>query len=92
MTENEIARKIIGIAIELHKQVGPGLLESVYESALAYDLEQNGFDAKRQVPIPCIYKEVKQDIGFRLDLLVNNKVLIEIKSLDNLARYTLPKP
>lgn len=85
MTENEIAHKIIGIAIELHKKVGPGLLESVYESALAFDLEQNGFDVKRQVPIPFIYKEVKQDIGFRLDLLVNNKVLIEIKSLENLA-------
>jgi len=61
------------------------LLESVYEQALAFDLEQYGFEVKRQVPVPFIYKEVKQDIGFRMDILVNNKVLIEIKSFENLA-------
>ena len=85
MTENEISHKIIGCAIELHKALGPGLLESVYEVTLAYDLRQEGLDVKAQVPIPLVYKEVKQDIGYRLDLLVEDKVIIEIKSIENLA-------
>jgi GxxExxY protein len=85
MTENEIATKIIGCAIELHRTLGPGLLESCYEAALAYDLAQQDFYVKTQLPMPFIYKEVKQDVGYRIDLLVNNKVLIEIKSVENLA-------
>ena len=85
MTENEISYKIIGAAIELHKVLGPGLLESVYESSLAYDLDKMGFDVKTQVPVPLIYKEVKHKIGFRIDILVNKKVIIEIKSVENLA-------
>ena len=85
MTENEISYKIIGVAIELHKTTGPGLLESVYESALAYDLGDVGLEVKKQVPIPFIYKEIHQEIGFRIDLLVENKVLIELKSIENLA-------
>jgi GxxExxY protein len=85
MTENEISNKIIGVAIDLHKLIGPGLLESAYESALAFDLRQLGFEVKQQVPMPFIYKEVKQDIGYRIDLLINNKVIIEIKSIETLA-------
>lgn len=85
MTENEISKKLICIAIELHRNLGPGLLESAYENALAYDLKENGFDVKQQFPMPFIYKEVKFDIGYRLDLLVNNKVIIEIKSVETLA-------
>lgn len=85
MTENEISYKIIGVAIELHKNIGPGLLESVYQSALAYDLGEVGLDVKQQVVIPFIYKEIRQDIGFRIDLLVENKVLIELKSIEDLA-------
>lgn len=85
MTENEISYKIIGSAIELHKTLGPGLLESAYEAALSFDLIQLGLDVKRQVPMPLIYKEVKQDVAYRIDLLVENKVIIEIKSLENLA-------
>jgi GxxExxY protein len=85
MTENEISNKIIGAAIELHKGIGPGLLESAYENALAFDLKQMGFDVKQQVPMPFIYKDVKQDIGYRIDLIVNRKVIIELKSVETLA-------
>mgnify|MGYP006291042527 len=85
MTENELSHQIIGCALDIHKTIGPGLLESAYENALAYDLKEAGLNVKQQVPMPFIYKEVKQDVGYRLDLLINNKVIIEIKSLENLA-------
>lgn len=85
MNENELSYKIIGAAMELHKSLGPGLLESVYEVALAYDLKEIGLEVKTQVPIPLVYKEVKQEIGFRIDLIVENKVIVEIKSIENLA-------
>jgi GxxExxY protein len=84
MDENEISYKIIGAAIELHKAIGPGLLESVYETALAYDLKELGFDVKQQVPRPFIYKNLKMETGFRIDLLVNDKVIVEIKSVDKI--------
>jgi GxxExxY protein len=85
MTENEISYQIIGTAIELHKTIGPGLLESAYENALAYDLKQLGFEIEQQYPMPFIYKDVKQDVGYRIDLMVNKKVIVEIKSVENLA-------
>ena len=85
MTENELSYKIIGAAMDLHKALGPGLLESVYEAALAYDLREMGFEVKTQVPIPLVYKEVKQDVGYRIDLLVENTIIVEIKSIENLA-------
>lgn len=85
MTENELSFKIIGIALELHKSIGPGLLESTYENALAYDLRESGLLVQQQVAMPFIYKEVRMDIGYRLDLLVENKMIIEIKSVENLA-------
>lgn len=85
MNENELSYKIIGAAMELHKTLGPGLLESVYETALAYDLTEMGLGVKTQVPMPLVYKKVKQDVGYRIDLLVENKVIIEIKSIENLA-------
>ena len=86
MTENDISYKIIGAAIDLHKSVGPGLLESAYENALMYDLRQLGFKVKQQVALPFIYKGVKQDVSYRLDLVVNNKVIIELKAVE----YLLP--
>jgi GxxExxY protein len=82
MNENELSNKIIGIAIELHKALGPGLLESAYENALAYELRNIGLDVKQQVPRPFIYKEIRLDVGYRIDLLVENKVIIEIKSVE----------
>ncbi len=84
MNENEISYKVIGTSIEIHKTIGPGLLESAYENALAYDLSELGFYVKQQVPMPFIYKGVKQDVGYRLDLILNDKVIIEIKSIEEL--------
>ena len=85
MTENEISYKIIGAAIHIHKNVGPGLLESAYENALAYDLRELGFEVQQQKPMPFFYKGVQQDVGYRIDLMVNSKVIVEIKSVENLA-------
>jgi len=85
MTENEISHRIIGVALELHKSVGPGLLESVYENALAHDLAEHGFDVRKQMPMPFIYKDLKMDVGYRLDLLIDSKVIVEIKSVEILA-------
>lgn len=82
MTENEISYKVIGTAIEIHKKLGPGLLESVYENVLAYDLRELGFEVKQQVPMPLVYKDVMMEVGYRLDMLVNNKLIIEVKSID----------
>ena len=85
MDENQISYKIIGAAIELHKKLGPGLLKSVYENSLAYDLRELGFDVKQQLPMPFVYKDVNMDNGYRIDLLVNSKVVVEIKSIESLA-------
>jgi len=85
MTENEIASKVIGAAIEVHKQLGPGLLESTYETCLVYELKQMGLEVKQQLALPIIYKEVKLDASYRIDLLVENKVILEIKSVEALA-------
>jgi GxxExxY protein len=85
MNENEISYKVIGAALEVHKTLGPGLLESVYENTLAYELSQIGLQVKTQVPLPVIYKDIKMEAGFRLDLLVENKIIIEIKSVEALA-------
>ena len=85
MTENEISNKVIGAAIDIHKSIGPGLLESAYENALAYDLTKLGFEVRQQVPMPFMYKNVKQDVGYRIDLLVNKKLIIEVKAIETLA-------
>jgi GxxExxY protein len=85
MTENEISYKIIGVALELHKNVGPGLLESVYENALYFDLKEAGLNVACQVPMPFVYKEVKMEVGYRIDIIVESKVLIEVKSIETLA-------
>lgn len=85
MNENELSYKIIGAALDLHKTLGPGLLESVYETALAHDLADLGLDVKKQISLPFLYKDIKMDAGFRIDLLINDKVIIEIKSVDILA-------
>lgn len=85
MTENQISSKIIGAAIEVHKQLGPGLLESTYETCLAFELRNLGFKVERQLSLPVIYKDVKLDAGYRIDLIINDKVIIEVKSVDDLA-------
>ena len=85
MTENDISYQVIGAALDLHKNIGPGLLESSYETALVYDLRQMGLDVKQQVAMPFIYKEIKMDVGYRLDILVENKVIVEVKAIECLA-------
>ena len=85
MNENEVSKLVIGKAIDLHKSIGPGLLESVYENALAHDINEIGLSVRQQLPMPFEYKQIKMDIGYRIDLLVENKVIIEIKSVENLA-------
>ena len=85
MSEQDLSYKIIGIALDLHKTLGPGLLESSYENALAYDLRSAGLEVKQQHPMPFFYKEIKMDVRYRIDLLIENKLIIEVKSLENLA-------
>jgi len=82
MHENDISYAIRGAAFKVHSRLGPGLLESVYESSLAHELRAREFDVRTQVAIPVVYEDVKLDHGFRIDLLVNNKVIVEIKSVE----------
>jgi GxxExxY protein len=85
MTENEISYKIRGAIFNVFNALGPGLLESAYEAALMYELIKEGLEVKSQVALPLIYDEIKMDVGYRIDLLVEDKVIIEIKSVENLA-------
>ena len=85
MSENEISYAVIGAAVQMHKSLGPGLLESVYEATLHYDLKELGLEVASQVPMTLIYKGVRLEVGYRIDLLIDNKVIVEIKSLENLA-------
>jgi len=82
MQTNELTGKIIGAAIEVHKQLGPGMLESAYEECLCYELSLRGLKVERQKPIPVVYKEIKLDCGYRADLLVENEVVVELKAQD----------
>jgi len=85
MEFDSLSKEIIGSAIEVHKLLGPGLLESTYEECLMYELSRKGLKVERQKPLPIIYKEIKLDYGYRLDLVVENKVIIELKSIDGFA-------
>ncbi len=80
--ENQLSNIIIGCAIEVHKQLGPGLLESAYQECLFYELLKQGLHVVKEKPMPIIYKDVKLDHGYRIDLLVNSKVVIEIKTVE----------
>jgi GxxExxY protein len=82
MTENEISNIVIGKAIEVHKSLGPGLLESAYQECLFYELSEMSLKVEKEKPMPIVYKEVKLDHGYRIDLLVEDKVVIEIKTVD----------
>ncbi|MFW6147746.1 MAG: GxxExxY protein [Thermodesulfobacteriota bacterium] len=86
MTENEIGKIIVGTAIAVHKELGPGLLETVYEVILAHELQKRGLQAKRQAPIPIEYHGIKFEEGFRADILVDNKVIIELKSVESINK------
>jgi GxxExxY protein len=84
MTENEIAEKIIGSVIKVHKALGPGLLESAYCECLYYELVKSGFYTEKQRAHPLIYEEVKLECGYRSDLIIENKVIIEVKAVEAL--------
>ena len=83
--DNEITHEIIGAAIEVHRLLGPGLLESAYEECLAKELALRNLSVERQKPVPVVYKDVKLECGYRIDLLVENRVVVELKSIESLA-------
>jgi len=85
VTDNEITHEIIGAAIEVHKRLGPGLLESAYEECLAHELRLRNIRVDQQVALPVVYKETKLECGYRLDLLVEGRIVVELKSVESLA-------
>lgn len=84
MTENELSNIILGAAIEVHKALGPGLLESAYKECLFYKLNELGLHTVKEKPMPLIFEDVKLDCGYRIDILVENKVVVEVKSVEGL--------
>ena len=85
MTENAIAKEIVDAAFQIHTKLGPGLLESVYDAVLAFELGRRGLRTTRQQPIPVVYENIRIDTGFRADLVVEDKVIVEVKSVELLA-------
>jgi GxxExxY protein len=84
MNENEISNKIIGLGIDIHQSLGPGLLESAYKECLYYRLQREGIFVEKEKPMPLVYQEVRLDCGYRIDLLVDRLVVVEIKSVESL--------
>ena len=84
MSENELSRIVFNCALKVHQSLGPGLLESAYEECLFYELKKLGLEIEKQKALPLLYEEVKLDIGYRLDIIVENKLILEIKSVDAL--------
>ena len=85
MTENEIAKQIVDAAFKLHTTIGPGLLESVYEVLLAHELQRRDLKVVRQLPVPLVYEGIQFEHGYQLDLLVDDKVIVEVKSIEQVA-------
>ncbi len=85
MTENEVSRMILDASFKIHSELGPGLLESVYEVTLAHELKKAGLTTERQVPIPIIYDGIKFEVGFRADLVVHDLVIVELKAVEALT-------
>ena len=85
MTENHIAAVVVDAALKIHKTLGPGLLESVYQATLSFELQRRGLSVTQQLGLPVYYEEVKLDLGFRVDLVVGDKVVVEIKSVEALV-------
>jgi GxxExxY protein len=85
MHENAVAREIVDAAYQIHTKLGPGLLESVYETVLAFKLEKRGLHVRRQVPVSIVYEGIRFEEGFRADLIVQNKVIVELKSVEAVA-------
>ena len=84
MDINLLSNRIIGLALTVHSQLGAGLLESAYKECLFYTIKQSGYHAEKEKPVPLVFKEVKLDCGYRIDLLVENALVLEIKSVDEL--------
>jgi GxxExxY protein len=89
MNENELSNRIIGLAIEIHQSLGPGLLESAYKECLYYRLKKDGLSVEKEKPMPLFYNKVKLDCGYRIDVVVENKVVIEFKSVETLNEVHL---
>ena len=85
MNENEIAKIIVNTAFQIHSKLGPGLLESVYEEIMYHELEKSGMSIERQKGIPVIWEDQRMEIGFRADLIINKKVIVELKSIETIA-------
>ena len=86
MTENDIGRIVVDCAVQLHMELGPGLLQTLYEVVLAQQLRNEGMEVTRQVPIPIEFRGIRFDEGFRADLIVENKVILELKSVENISK------
>lgn len=82
MEINDLSYKVIGLAIDVHRELGPGLLESAYKECLYYEIKNTGLNVEKEIPLPIIYKEVKLDHGYRIDLLVENTLVIELKTVE----------
>jgi len=85
MTHNEISGTVVDVAMHIHRQLGPGLLESVYQKVMAYELRKRGLDVQEEVAIPVVWEEVKMEVGFRADLVVEHKVIVELKSVERVT-------
>jgi len=82
---NELTRKAIGLAIDVHRELGPGLFETTYEECLAFELKQAGLHFERQVPLPVVYKSVRLDLGYRLDIVIERRLILELKTVEHIA-------
>lgn len=89
MTENEIAHRVIGLALQVHTAIGPGLLESAYKECLYYKIQKSGLWVEKEKPMPLIFEEVKLECGYRIDLLVENRLVIELKAVEALNEVHL---
>ncbi len=84
ITENQLSKIVFNCALKVHQNLGPGLLESAYEECLFYELKKTGLDIQKQKALPLVYEEVKLDIGYRIDIIIENKLILEIKSVEAL--------
>ena len=84
-TENELSKIVVDVAFQVHTKLGPGLLESVYQKVMAYELRKRGLIVEEEVPLPVIWEEVKMEVGFRIDLMIDRKLIIELKSVEKVA-------
>ena len=85
MKENEISKVVLDCAFKVHSQLGPGLLESAYQECLYYEISKSGLNVLKEVPLPLVYEEVQLEVGYRIDLLIENKFIVEIKSVESLT-------